>query len=153
VLQHTLLDWPASRTRATRASLWSEVVRTLVRLRRYDAAMDAVVSPLSRELAREGAGRAVASNWGAIPAEVRSPEKLAELVELLAQAADAGPAVAMLFRYIRDSQAEVLALVTRWTDLASDDPEDPVLELVRSSDYLADWVRDAVERGAPHEAE
>lgn len=154
VLQHTLLDWPASRTRATRASLWSEVVRTLVRLRRYDAAMDAVVSPLSRELAREGAGRAVASNWGAIPAEVRSPEKLAELVDLLAEAADAGPAVAMLFRYIRDSQAEVLALVTRWTALArADDPDDPVLELVRSSDYLADWVRDAVQRGAPEEAE
>lgn len=151
VLEQTLLSWPSPRTRATRASVWSEVVRLLVSVKRYDAAQQAVVSPLARELAQDGAGRALVGNWSAIPAEHRSPERLGELVEILAGAKDSGPAIAMLFRYVRESPAEVATLVRRWTDLRGTTDGDPLLEAIRSSDYVGEWIAAAIARGAPHE--
>lgn len=141
-LQHTLLSWPLEDTRATRVSVWSEVIQELVGLGEDDAAMTALLSDMAKHIAADGAARALAASWSVIPAPFRDPERLDRLVRLLATAVDGDSAVLDLYRHAQGHPDEVASLCRAWLSARSDAVRgpDPLLEAVRDTDFRHTWL-------------
>ena len=144
-LEHTLLSWPTTRAASTRASVWSEVVQSLVTLGEDEAAMDALLSPVARRLAEHGAGAALASLWSVVPEAFRDPERLDALVQLLATAPDRDEAIVALYQHARGTPRELDRLFRAWHTARADVPaseqaHDPLFEAVRGSPRARGWL-------------
>jgi len=140
-VQSTLEEWPLAATRATRTSVWSEVVYGLVALGHDEAAMDALVSPVARQLALDGSSRALAANWSVVPASFRDKERLGALVRLFAKASDGGQAVIDLLRHVHGQPDEGEAIIAAWVaaqEQASAD--DPLFHAIRGTSLLDCWL-------------
>jgi hypothetical protein len=149
-VQRTLLEWPLAATRATRSSVWSEVVYGLVALGHDDAAMEALVSPLARQLALDGSSRALAANWSIVPASFRDKERLAALVRLFAQAPDGGLAVVDLLQHVHGQPDEGEAIIGAWVHASHEaSPDDPLFAKVRGTSLLDAWLVAALDGEDP----
>jgi hypothetical protein len=156
ILEETLIDWPASSTRASRASVWSEAVSALIRVGRYDAAAGAIRSSLAKQLATDGGSQALVDGWVSIPKAHRDARQLTELVDLLYTAPDRDAAVGRLFLAVREDKALTTELVRRWRKLCGDaslGDDDPLFAAMRRTGQLNDWVHAAVASAHPSELE
>jgi len=137
----TLQTWPLTATRATRSSVWSEVVYALVAQGLDDEAMDALVSPVARQLALDGSSRALAANWSIVPASFRDHERLQRLVELFAEAPDGPEATADLLQHVHGQPDEGRTILTAWVQNRRDpDPDDQLFRKVRDTPLLDAWL-------------
>lgn len=154
-LQATLLEWPLSATGTIRASVWAQVVTALVALGREAQAVDALVSPVAREIARDGAGHAIVASWVSIPSGSRDPERIDALVDLLHGVPGGDRASAELFRNVQGNESEARALIRAWVRRAASSPssDDPVYAAVKDTPHLQTWAEVAMEAtsraGAP----
>ena len=150
VLQQTLLDWPLSTIKTTRAAIWTEVVNAMVKNEAYDAACKAVVSPLAREMCRDGDSEAVIDCWMTIPSESRNPKQLAELIDVLTMSRMGELAVVRLFELSADNLDTATIIVNEWCrSYGTGRPDDPLFRSIRDTPALAVWVRCAIEFGFP----
>ncbi len=150
VLQQTLLDWPTSTIKATRASIWSEVVHAFIKRGAYDAACRAVVSPLSREMCRDGASEAVVGNWVAIPVDGRNPKYLAELVDLLLMSSAGELATMRLYEQLADDPSQTSLIIHEWCRaFGTNRVDDPLFRMTRDTPALDYWVEAAIARRTP----
>lgn len=154
-LQTTLLEWPLSATGAIRASVWGDVVTALVQLGRETQAIDALVGPVAREIARDGAGHSIVASWASVPPGSRAPERIDALVDLLHGVPGGDRATAELFRSIQGNEPEARALIRAWVRRAASSPsaDDPVYAAVKDTPHLQTWAEVAMEStsraGAP----
>jgi len=150
VLQQTLLDWPSTKVKESRAAIWTEVVQAFVDRESYDAACKAVVSPLSREMCKEGNSDAVVMCWMAIPPEGRNPKHLAELIDVLTMSRLGEPAVVKLFNMLAEDPVPAQVIVREWCRAyGTGRPGDPLFRAVRDTPALTTWIEAAIEGGVP----
>lgn len=141
-LHDTLLCWPLTATGATRTSVWVEVIGLLVGLGEDEAAMEALVSPLAAEIARDGAGRALVAGWATVPATFRTTDRMDAFVNLLHGVPDGDLAATDLFRLVKDRDDEIRALIRGWVRLSVAAPtvRDPLFAVVRDTPWLRTWA-------------
>lgn len=152
-IESTLLHWPLSATGATRASVWTEVVRLLVHLGRDEDAMEAMTGDLAREIARDGAGRALVASWTSVPRRFRDPRYMDRLVGILNGVPDGDRAAADLLRLVKADPDEAQALVVAWARRAPGVPADDhaLLTAVLDTPLLRTWAETLVDEGAPRQ--
>jgi len=152
LLERTLLKWPGTSTRPVRTSVWPDVVGTLVDLRLFDLALGAIVGPVAEELSLDGASRVLVRCWGVIPPQIRRPEQLERLVELVLDAVDGDNTISTLFDICRRAPGESETLIRRWTQVVGTaDPEaDPLYDVLRGTPQESIWMMCAVQQ-APEE--
>ena len=95
------------------------------------------------EIAWDGAGRALATTWGSIPASFRDARRLVQLAEMLERAPGGDEAVVDLFHHVKGQDDEARALVSAWPTLRTGDaisPDDPMFHAVLPTPYLRDWL-------------
>ena len=149
-LTHTLTEWPLTATKATRSSVWSEVVYALVAQGLDDEAMDALVSPVARQLARDGTSRALAANWSIVPASFRDHDRLRKLVTLLTEAPDGAEATIDLLQHVHGQPDEGRSILSAWVQhRRAPDPNDILFRKVRNTALLDAWLVAALEGEDP----
>jgi hypothetical protein len=140
-VEATLLNWPLTATRATRSSVWSEVIYGLVALGEDDAAMEALVSRVAQEIASEGASRALVANWAIVPPAFRDQDRLERLVRLIATAPDGEQAIVELFRHSMAEHNEASLVCRVWLEERRGHAErDPLFDDAQHTGHLPTWL-------------
>jgi hypothetical protein len=138
---------------ASTTSVWSELVLTMAQRDQGEAARSALLGPSGAAIAGAGAGRSIVLIWLSLPEDVRTPNALYQLIDLLAEAPDGDSAVAMLVGHMHRRGARRRDLVLgRWAQNHEQRPfreNDQVVSEVTTLGLGSTWIRVVAEHVAP----
>lgn len=138
----------------TRASLWQEVLQSLVRRERWEAAVDAILAPAARRLASEGVGGVLVHGWLSIPSRHRGASALRTLVGVLGDAPEPDHTLATLYmgHLAQHGDPACRIVVQHWAQLRAaselDGPDELLVSLSR--EHATEWA-EAIVRLVPPE--
>ncbi len=153
LLKQALEQAPEVIDLASRASVFLELVITLVSAGRPVDALASLFSSAAEHLADQGAGRTLAQAWLLLPAGQRSDAFLGDLVAMLGRREDAGEAAWFLLRGLRaqGQEAQAMSVLDHWARHRGTRPPsgpDWVIDEVADGPDAEAWVR-AVARTVP----